>query len=106
LIALEKNLVENALRGQRVKRLMTIGGVNAIVALGVLAAIVDAVAFKSPKRLAEIAAAPMNTYQITILRESGGEPVSSARSQTGDRHSISPQPGCAMSAPLGRPNAI
>ena len=36
LAALEKNIAEDALRDERVKRLMTIGGVNAIVALGVL----------------------------------------------------------------------
>jgi len=37
----------------------------------------------------------------------GGEPASSARSRMGNRHSISPRPGCAISrAPLGQPNAI
>jgi transposase len=41
LVALERHLAENALRDDQVKRLMTIGGVNAIVALGVLAAIGD-----------------------------------------------------------------
>ena len=51
LVALEKNLAENALRDDRVKRLMTIGGVNAIVALGVLAAIGDVARFSSPQKL-------------------------------------------------------
>jgi transposase len=51
LIALEKDLAENALRDDRVKRLMTIGGVNAIVALGVLAAIGDVARFSSPQKL-------------------------------------------------------
>jgi transposase len=51
LTALEKDLAENALRDDRVKRLMTIGGVNAIVALGVLAAIGDVARFSSPQKL-------------------------------------------------------
>jgi hypothetical protein len=45
----EKNLAENALRDDRVKRLVTIGDVNAIVALGVLAAIGDVARFSSPQ---------------------------------------------------------
>jgi len=51
LVALEKNFAENALRDDRVRRLMTIGGVNAIVALGVLAAIGDVARFSSPQKL-------------------------------------------------------
>jgi transposase len=51
LTALEKDLAENALRDDRVRRLMTIGGVNAIVALGVLAAIGDVARFSSPQKL-------------------------------------------------------
>jgi transposase len=49
LAAHEKSLAEDALGDKRVKRLMTIGGVNAIVALGVLAAIGDVARFSSPK---------------------------------------------------------
>ena len=51
LAAHEKSLAEDALGDKRVKRLMTIGGVNAIVALGVLAAIGDAACFSSPQKL-------------------------------------------------------
>jgi transposase len=51
LAVLEKNLAEHALRDERVKRLMTIGGVNAIVALGVLAAIGDVARFSWLARL-------------------------------------------------------
>jgi transposase len=56
LVALEKHLAENALRDDRVRRLMTIGGVNAIVALGVLAAIGDVARFSSPQKLSAISA--------------------------------------------------
>ena len=51
LAAHEKSLAEDALGDKRVKRLMTIGGVNAIVALGVLAAIGDVARFSSPQKL-------------------------------------------------------
>jgi transposase len=51
LAAHEKSLAEDALGDKRVKRLMTIGGVNAIVALGVLAALGDVARFPSLQKL-------------------------------------------------------
>jgi transposase len=51
LADLEKELAGYALKDVRVGRLMTIGGVNAIVAIGVLAAIGDIARFSSPEKL-------------------------------------------------------
>lgn len=51
LAELEKELAGCALKDIRVKRLMTIGGVNAIVAISVLAAIGDIGRFPSPGKL-------------------------------------------------------
>ncbi len=51
LAILDKDLAQRALDEPDVKRLMTIGGVNAIVAASVLAAIGDIRRFSSPERL-------------------------------------------------------
>jgi transposase len=96
LVALEKKLAENALRDDRVKRLMTIGGVNAIVALGVLAAIGDVARFSSPQKL--VSYFGLNPK----VRQSGDRPAYHGRiSRQGRAHamlveaawSIATQPG-------------
>jgi transposase len=51
LAELDKALAKQALRDDRVRRLMTIGGVNAVVAMSVLAAIGDIARFSSPEKL-------------------------------------------------------
>jgi transposase len=51
LAELDKALAKQALRDDRVRRLMTIGGVNAVVAMSVLAAIGDITRFSSPEKL-------------------------------------------------------
>ena len=51
LAAVDKALAEWALGEERVRRLMTIGGVNAVVAVSVLAAVGDIARFPSPERL-------------------------------------------------------
>lgn len=51
LIALERALAERALGDDRVRRLMTVGGINAVVAVAVLAAIGDVRRFPAPARL-------------------------------------------------------
>jgi Transposase IS116/IS110/IS902 family/HTH-like domain/Integrase core domain len=80
LVALEKNLAENALRDDRVKRMMTIGGVNAIVALGVLAAIGDVARFSSPQKL--VSYFGLNPK----VRQSGDRPgLSRSHQQAGPR---------------------
>ena len=48
---------------------------------------------------------PTTRWSASCAR-SGGAPVSSAHSRTGNQRSISPRPGCAISPALpGRPNA-
>jgi len=51
LAVIDKDLVQRALENADVKRLMTIGGVNAIVAASVLAAVGDIKRFSSPEKL-------------------------------------------------------
>jgi transposase len=51
LAALDKTLAKGALGEERVRRLMTIGGVNAVVAVSVLAAVGDIARFPSPEKL-------------------------------------------------------
>jgi transposase len=51
LTGLDQALAERALQDDRVRRLMTIGGVHMTVALGVLAAISDIARFSSPDKL-------------------------------------------------------
>jgi transposase len=51
LAELDKALANKALGDDRVRRLMTIGGVNAVVAMSVLAAIGDITRFSSPEKL-------------------------------------------------------
>ena len=51
LIALERTLAERALGDDRVRRLMTVGGINAVVAVAVLVAIGDVRRFPTPARL-------------------------------------------------------
>jgi transposase len=51
LAALDQTLAEGALKDDRVRRLMTIGGVNATVAVSVLAAIGDIQRFAAPHKL-------------------------------------------------------
>jgi hypothetical protein len=51
LEALDRALAERALRDDRARRLMTIGGVHVTVAMGLLAAIGDITRFASPKKL-------------------------------------------------------
>lgn len=51
LAELDKVLANEALGDDRVRRLMTIGGVNAVVAMSVLAAIGDITRFSSPEKL-------------------------------------------------------
>jgi transposase len=51
LAELDRALAKQALRDDRVRRLMTIGGVNAVVAMSVLAAIGDITRFSSPEKL-------------------------------------------------------
>lgn len=51
LAIIERDLATEALKDSEVKRLMTIGGVNAIVAMSVLAAIGDISRFPSPEKL-------------------------------------------------------
>jgi len=51
LAALDRTLAETALEDDRVRRLMTIGGVNATVAVSVLAAIGDIQRFAAPHKL-------------------------------------------------------
>jgi transposase len=51
LAAVDKGLAERALSDERVRRLMTIGGVNAVVALSLIAAIGDVGRFSSPEKL-------------------------------------------------------
>jgi transposase len=51
LAALDKMLAKGALGEERVRRLMTIGGVNAVVAISVLAAVGDITRFPSPEKL-------------------------------------------------------
>ena len=51
LAELDKELAKQALNDGRVRRLMTIGGVNAVVAISVLAAIGDIARFSSPQKL-------------------------------------------------------
>jgi len=51
LAILDKELAAEALKNADVKRLMTIGGVNAIVAMSVLAAIGDISRFSTPEKL-------------------------------------------------------
>jgi transposase len=51
LAALERALAERALDDDRVRRLMTVGGINATVAVAVLAAIGDVRRFPAPARL-------------------------------------------------------
>ncbi|WP_201842672.1 IS110 family transposase [Microvirga zambiensis] len=51
LAELDKSLAQKALDGPQVRRLMTITGVNATVAMGVLAAIGDIKRFSSPQKL-------------------------------------------------------
>ncbi len=51
LAEVDKSLAQKALEGPRVKRLMTITGVNATVAMSVLAAIGDIYRFSSPEKL-------------------------------------------------------
>jgi transposase len=51
LAALDQALALRALEDERVRRLMTIGGVDATVALGLLAAIGDIARFASPEKL-------------------------------------------------------
>ena len=52
LAALDRGLAEQALADERVRLLMTIGGVNAVVAVSLLAAIGDVGRFSSPGKLA------------------------------------------------------
>lgn len=49
--ALDRGLAEQALGDERVRRLMTIGGINAVVAVSLLAAIGDVGRFSSPGKL-------------------------------------------------------
>ena len=51
LAAVDKALAKWALGEERVRRLMTIGGVNAVVAVSVLAAVGDIARFPSPEKL-------------------------------------------------------
>ncbi len=51
LLVIDKDLAQRALDQPNVKRLMTIGGVNSIVAASVLAAIGDITRFSSPEKL-------------------------------------------------------
>jgi transposase len=51
LAAVDKRLAEQALSDERVRRLMTIGGVNAVVALSLIAAIGDVSRFSAPEKL-------------------------------------------------------
>jgi transposase len=51
LAAMDKTLAKWALGEERVRRLMTIGGVNAVVAVSVLAAVGDISRFPSPEKL-------------------------------------------------------
>jgi transposase len=51
MAVLDKELAQGALKDERVRRLMTIGGVNMVVALGVLAAIGDVTRFSSAEKL-------------------------------------------------------
>ena len=51
LAALDRTLAEGALEDDRVRRLMTIGGINATVAVSVLAAIGDIQRFAAPHKL-------------------------------------------------------
>jgi transposase len=51
LAELDKELAKQALNDGRVRRLMTIGGINAVVAISVLAAIGDIARFSSPQKL-------------------------------------------------------
>jgi transposase len=51
LTVLDQALAERALQDERVRRLMTIGGVHMTVAVGVLAAIGDIARFSSPHKL-------------------------------------------------------
>jgi transposase len=51
LSVLDRDLAQDALKDQQVERLMTIGGVNMTVALGVLAAIGDVTRFSSSEKL-------------------------------------------------------
>jgi transposase len=51
LADVDKSLAQNALEEPRVKRLMTITGVNASVVMSVLAAIGDIYRFSSPEKL-------------------------------------------------------
>jgi len=51
LATMEKQIAQDALKDDRVKRLMTIGGVNVIVALSVLSAIGDVARFSSAEKL-------------------------------------------------------
>ena len=51
LAIMERGIAQDALKDKRVRRLMTIGGVNVIVALSVLSAIGDVARFSSPQKL-------------------------------------------------------
>jgi transposase len=51
LLVIDKHLAQRALDQPNVRRLMTIGGVNSIVAASVLAAIGDITRFSSPEKL-------------------------------------------------------
>jgi transposase len=69
LVEIDKGLAARALGDSRVKRLITIGGVNAIVAMGVLAAIGDVKRFSSAQKL--VSYFGLNPR----VRQSGGNPA-------------------------------
>jgi transposase len=52
LKAIERNLAQSALADERVKRLMTIPGIDMVVALALIAAIGDIERFARPEQLA------------------------------------------------------
>jgi transposase len=81
LAALNRSLATHALGDERVRRLMTIGGVDMMVALGLLAAVGDIARFTSPEKL--VSYLGLNPS----VRQSGNGPVHYGRiSKQGRSH--------------------
>ena len=69
LAVIEKDLAARALTDPAVKRLMTIGGVNAVVAWSVLAAIGDMHRFSSPEKLVSYLGLNPSVHHWRLARE-------------------------------------
>jgi transposase len=72
LTLVDAELARVALRRKEVKRLMTIPGVDATVALSIVAAVGDFGRFRSPEKLVSYLLNPR-------VRQSGGQPASHGR---------------------------